>query len=197
MEILKQHRISDSIILAEVDNFPLNLHQKQCSEWLLTKYPFLRWREHLQEESADRIKGLTENLKNAQKLRIGLFVDQELKGWTFGWQDSSESFYMGASAIAPELRRRGYYSELVCYVLKRTKELGFQTVSSNHILTNNSVIIAKLKLGFTIKGIEVDAIHGTLLRLNYHHNTLMKAAARFRAGAIGETEVLKNLCSEV
>ena len=58
------------------------------------------------------------------------------------------------------------------------------------------MIIAKLKLGFTIKGIEVDAVHGTLLRLNFHHNGLMKAAARFRAGAVGETSVLANLRSE-
>jgi RimJ/RimL family protein N-acetyltransferase len=196
MEILRQHRLSESTILAEVDKFPEDLYSKQLSEWLMNEYPFLRWKEHLQEECTNQIKVLTENLKSAHKLRVGLFVNQELKGWAFGWQDSAESFYMGASAIAPDIRRQGYYSELVRYVLQRTKELGYQTVYSNHILTNNSVIIAKLKLGFTIKGIEMDAVHGTLLRLNYHHNGLMKAAARFRAGAIGESEVLKNLCPD-
>lgn len=120
----------------------------------------------------------------------------ELKGWSFGWQDSSETFFMGASAIAPELRRQGLYSQLVKCVLERTRALGFQTVSSCHILTNNPVIIAKLKLGFTVKGIEVDAVHGTLLRLNHHHNQLLNSASRFRVGAVGESEVRRLLLAE-
>lgn len=197
MQIIKERRLSDSIVIAEVDKLPDDLYRKQLSEWLLTEYPFLQWRQHLQEEAAERMKVLSENLKGIYKLRAGLFVNGEMKGWSFGWQDTSESFYMGASAVSPELRRQGLYSELVRFTLERTKELGYQTVSSQHILTNNPVIIAKLKLGFTIKGLEVDAVLGSLLRLNYHHNDLMKAAARFRAGAVGESEVLKNLRSEV
>jgi GNAT superfamily N-acetyltransferase len=160
---------------------------------LLTEYPFLKWKDSLDEQSTEKIKILNEYMKGAYKLRVGLFVNGELRGWSFGWQDSADSFYMGASVVDPALRRKGYYSQLVQYILDRTDELGFQSVSSNHILANNAVIIAKLKLGFTIKGIEVDAVHGTLLRLNYHHNELMKKAARFRVGAINELEVLLNL----
>ncbi len=196
MEILEEHKVSDSVVLAEVDKFPDDLYRTQLSEWLLTEYPFLKWRELLLDDETAKLKVLADNLAQARKLRLGLFIKGELRGWSFGWQDSADSFYMGASGVAPELRRRGHYTQLVSYFLRKTKELGFQVVSSNHILTNNSVIIAKLKMGFTIKGLEVDAVHGTLLKLNYHHNSMMKAAARFRAGAVGEAEVLRNLRSE-
>lgn len=193
MEILRENKISENVLLAEVQKFPDELYRKQLSDWLLTEYPFLKWRDSVGEQGAEKLQILGENLKDSCKIRVGLFVKGELRGWSFGWQDSADSFYMGASAIDPDLRRKGYYSQLVRYVLDRTCELGFQSVSSNHILVNNKVIIAKLKLGFTIKGIEVDAVHGTLLRINYHHNELMKKAARFRAGAISESDVLQNL----
>ena len=73
------------------------------------------------------------------------------------------------------------------------KDRGFQSVSSRHVMTNNPVLIAKMKLGFLVSGFEVTPVHGALIRLTYHHHEIRKAAARFRAGAIGETEVLRLL----
>ena len=100
MEIFKQHRLSDSIILAEVDKFPDDVYRKQLSEWLLTDYPFLQWRELLPDAEQTKLKSMGENLSLNWKLRVGLFVEGELRGWSFGWQDSADSYYMGASAVA-------------------------------------------------------------------------------------------------
>jgi hypothetical protein len=51
-------------------------------------------------------------------------------------------------------------------------------------MTNNPVLIAKLKLGFSINGFEVNTRYGALVRLIYHHYEMKKNALKFRAGAI-------------
>ena len=71
----------------------------------------------------------------------------------------------------------------------KSQELGWQSISSRHLLTNNPIIIAKLKLRFLINGIEIDPVHGSLLRMTYHHNSLLSEAARFRVGAYGEKRI--------
>jgi hypothetical protein len=172
-----------------VDQFPGETHRTQANNYLLKDYPFLPWKEKLTEEEALQVQQLRENLKSRYLLRVVLLFQDELVGWSFGWQESAESFYMAASLVIPTFRRKGLYTQIVKRVLAITKEKGFQTVSSSHILTNNSVIIAKLKLGFIIKGVELDPVHGSLLRMAFHHNSLMTSAARFRAGALKEPGV--------
>ncbi len=195
MHILNELKISESTTLVEVDKFPEVDFQKQLKTWLNSDYPFLAWRKELADQEKEKLEKLKKNLNGNYQLRVALLHNNELIGWSFGWQDSSDTFFMGASAIAPEFRRKGLYTNLVSYVLEKTQGLGFQTVSSCHILHNNPVIIAKLKLGFVIRGIEIDPVHGTLLRLNFHHNQLLKSAARFRVGAVGEADVRNLLLS--
>ncbi len=119
MQILNEKKISESISLAEVDKFPDELYQKQLDEWLMTDYPFLPWRKQLAEQEKEKLEVLKGNLKSSYKLRVALLHNGELQGWSFGWQDSSETFFMGASTIAPNLRRKGLYSQLAKYVLER------------------------------------------------------------------------------
>lgn len=61
--------------------------------------------------------------------------------------------YMMSSGVLPKYRRSGWYTKLAHVTIKEAKKLGFQMITSNHITSNNSVIIAKLKLGFQIAGI--------------------------------------------
>jgi len=149
----------------------------------------LPWRSGLNEDEIVRVKELEKNLKDKYQLRLAVLDQEQLVGWTFGWQDSGTTFFMGASIILPEYRRKGLYSKLIEKVLEITNLKGFQTVTSCHIVTNNPVIIAKLKHGFSISSLEMDAVHGALVRLSYHHNALLKAAAKFRAGAVGEAKI--------
>ncbi len=195
MEKIKVWKLDDSVSVAEVDRFPDDLYTKQLKQHLLADYPMLPWRENLAGDEVEKIRSLSNNIKEKYFLRLALIKNDELIGWSVGWQDSVDdaTFYMAASLVLPGFRQKGYYSELVRCVLERTKEHGFQSLSSRHVMTNNPVLIAKMKLGFIVSGFEVTPVHGALIRLTYHHDELRKAAARFRAGAIGETEILRLL----
>lgn len=193
MDILNNWKISGGLTIAEVQRFPDDVYRSQLEEFVLKQSQFLPWRDQLTETDIQKIGTLSEKLSDTRKLRLALLDGSEMVGWTFGWQESSDSFYMAASMVLPEYRKKGFYSELVKKVLFITKDEGFQSLSSRHALTNNPVIIAKLKLGFLIKGIEIDAVHGPLLNLSYYHNELLNSAARFRSGAVGEEEVGKLL----
>jgi GNAT superfamily N-acetyltransferase len=116
-------------------------------------------------------------------LRIGAYQGDRLVGWSHGFQDGSDSFLMATSAVLPAYRRRGLYTKLVRAVLERTRAAGFQMIHSKHGMTNNPVLIAKLKLGFTISGLEMSDVHGALVRLRYLFNERRAAIAEMRVGA--------------
>lgn len=73
---------------------------------------------------------------------------------------------MTNTGILEEHRRRGLYTALLPVVLNQLRQKGFQIVFSRHTLTNNAVIIPKLKAGFVISGFEVDDRFGTLVQLS-------------------------------
>jgi ribosomal protein S18 acetylase RimI-like enzyme len=195
MNIINQWPLQDDFSLAEVDKFPNEIYEKQLNDHLLNEYPFLMWQRHLPEEAKEKIKELSSLTKDGFKLRIALLKNDEMVGFSFGWQENPTMFFMAASLVLPEYRKMGLYSKMAEKVLEISKEKGFQSVSSFHVATNNPVIISKLKLGFTISGLQLDAVHGVLVRLIYHHNDLLKSATRFRAGAMGEVEVRDMLIS--
>lgn len=187
--------LDNGITIAEIDTFPEEIYRTQLEEHLMGEYPMLPWREHLSENDVAKIKALRDKVQNRYDLRLALLDGDKLIGWSYGWQDvfDHSSFFMGASMVLQDYRRRGLYSELVKKVFEITKEVGFQSIWSTHVMTNNPVIIAKMRLGFTITGFESNVNYGNLVKLTYHHSDLRRRAAKFRAGAIGETEVLNML----
>jgi ribosomal protein S18 acetylase RimI-like enzyme len=193
MNILESWSLNEGIKIAIVDEFQNDVYMKQLNENLMDEYPFLQWQKELSDNEEDKLKQLGQTQKDNYKLRIALLKNDELIGWSFGWMESPTTFFMGASIVLKEYRKNGYYSMMVQKVFEITKEIGFQSVSSFHVATNNPIIIAKLKLGFTITGIQLDATHGILVKLVYNHNELLNRATKFRAGAIGEDKVLKLL----
>lgn len=116
-------------------------------------------------------------------LRIGAYQGDRLVGWSHGFQDGSDSFLMSSSAVLPAYRRRGLYTKLVGAVLERTRAVGFQIIHSKHGLNNNPVLIAKLKIGFTIAGLEISDLHGALVHLRYLLNERPAAIAEMQVGA--------------
>jgi hypothetical protein len=82
---------------------------------------------------------------------------------------------------------------MVRHVLAEARKQGFQIVTSKHVATNNAVIIAKLKLGFKISGIDLSDEYGTLVKLTYYLNETRQSVAEFRAGQIKPTRKLKKI----
>jgi len=133
-----------------------------------------------------------ENFEERKKFiqeRIALYyvlLDEKnnLAGWTAGFQMRPNDFFMMTSAVLPKYRGKDGYTKLLKEVLEKTKALGFQVVYSKHLATNNPIIIAKLKLGFMVAGMEVSDQMGTVVRMVYSHNPLREELLRYRTGEL-------------
>ncbi|MDC0980396.1 GNAT family N-acetyltransferase [Bdellovibrionales bacterium] len=194
MNKLNEWKIDNEFVIAEVEKFPDDLYKAQLQEYLMGEYRMLPWRKQLSDVELEKVNDLKNRVKDRYDLRLALLKSEELVGWTYGWQEvfDSSSFFMGASLVLPEFQKQGLYTKLVGKVIEITKGLGFQSIWSTHIMTNNSVIIAKLKMGFCINGFESNVNYGNLVKLTYHHSDLRKRATKFRAGAIGD-DGIRNL----
>ena len=192
MDYLSKWPVKDDFSIVRVESLPTDIMRDQAKKYLGPEYPMLPKNFGLEQVTIEKLKELKNRLSGQYTLRLGLLHKDNLIGWTDGWQDSIEqdTFFMGASLVLPSFQMKGLYSALVKKVFEITKEDGFQSVSSLHVMTNNPVLIAKLKLGFSMYGFEVNTRYGALVRLIYHHSEIKKSALRFRAGAVNETEVI-------
>ena len=98
---------------------------------------------------------------------LAAFRGEVLVGWSQGYREGSNQFYMLNSGVATAERRKGIYSALVQALLVHAASQGYSNVRSRHTATNTTVIVAKLKLGFQISGFEYSEVYGPLVQLNY------------------------------
>lgn len=47
------------------------------------------------------------------RLKLGVFLNEEFAGWSFGNQQSGESYHRRNSAVLETHRKKGLYSELL------------------------------------------------------------------------------------
>ena len=182
--------------IQEFENFPEQEFQS-LKEESLSFHPFLRWEENLDDNAKTKLENLKRRHKDGYKLRLGIVHEEKLIAASFSFQMSSTDLMMGVSIVRPEFRGQGIYSALCKRTLEIAKREGFQSVTSKHMLTNNPILIAKLKLGFKICGTETHAVTGNLLKMVYNLNEQMAEALRYRAGEIflfDEEQVHGNFC---
>lgn len=146
---------------------------------------------HLSDPEKEKIQILGKNLGEPFVLRLGLFHGEEFVGWHFGRQEDASTFYMTNSAVLPRFRRKGLYTEILNETLKIITEKGFQKIYSRHSMTNNAVIIPKLKAGFVITGTELSDAFGALLHLSYFTNPLRRKMLDYRTGEIRPDDEIK------
>ena len=139
------------------------------------------------------ITTLAKNLAGRFTLGFGLFQGDTFVGWHLGQQIMAGKFEMTSTGVLAEHRRRGLYTALVPVVLEAVQKEGFQVVYSRHNLTNNAVIIPKLKAGFVISGFEVDDRFGTLVQLSYFFNPLRRKMIDVRVGQSAPDDEIKRL----
>ncbi|MBC7659281.1 MAG: GNAT family N-acetyltransferase [Chitinophagaceae bacterium] len=146
------------------------------------------------EEKA-KLKALGERFGNVYRLHVGVFTPKhEFVGFSFGYQETGETFYMVCSGILDEHRRKGLYSALLEHVIETTRNVGFQVVYSTHCATNNAVIIPKLKAGFVIAKLELSDMFGVVVNLHYYTNPLRRKVMDYRSGwKIPDAEIMSKM----
>lgn len=138
--------------------------------------------DFLSEIEKTKLNHLNANYLQNYTLHTLLFHKNELAGWSMGFQNTKESFIMTNSALLPKFRGRSLYSNMLDEVLQILIEKGFQKIQSYHLLTNNKIILTKLKKGFVISGLQVNDLAGTLVELTYYSNQKRKEIVDFRTG---------------
>jgi len=110
-------------------------------------------------------------------------LGDKIVGWSFGIQKSGEDFYMVNSAVYPEYRQQGIYTTMMQKSVDKAIEMGFQRIYSIHKMSNNNILIPKLKFGFVITGLEVNPKFGTMIVLSYYSNKRRKELLDIRIGS--------------
>ena len=182
-EILKSWDIDSELKLSHVKKFDDSFNDL-VRKHFDRSYPILRWRDHLSPSEKQSVKELNDQLNAKKRINVAIFKNEELVGWSYGWQGGFESatYYMANSFVLPEYRRKGFYNLMVKKVIEISESNHFQTITSRHVAANNAVIIAKLKAGFKITGMELSEIHGNLVTLTYFHNELRAECFEVRSG---------------
>lgn len=174
-----------------VDRFEEPLYSELVDRVFFGDFPAVNFRVFATDDELAREKDLKQRIAGRYLLRLGAFHQGQLVGWTVGWQDTDNLFYMANSAVLPEHRRKGIYQQLLQGVLAATKAAGFPAVYSRHLAGNNAVIIPKLKAGFLLSGMEVLEAFGTVVRMTYYHSDLRRECYDFRVGMKKPTERIR------
>ena len=140
-------------------------------------------------------KKLRENFKSPSHIVIdlGLFFDNKFVGWSWGFQYSSTTFYMCNSAVLEKHRRKGIYTYLMNEVVQKASDQGFSHIFSRHIVTNNDILISKLKMGFKITSFELSERFGNLIHLTYFPQKIRREILDFRSGFKRPDKKMKKL----
>lgn len=141
-----------------------------------------RHQDFLSKSELENRNVLRARLGDPFRLNLGIFKGSEFAGWSFGLQETAETFYMVNSAILPAFRRKGLYSAVMKRMKEEALKMGFRIIFSRHTATNNAVIIPKLKEGFILSSFEISDNFGLLVHLRYYANPLRRKMMDFRAG---------------
>lgn len=109
-------------------------------------------------------------------------VNGKIVGYSYGYAEDNNGFYVQGSAVLPDYRLNGIYKALCRAIIEEAKKRHYSFVSSEHSATNNAVILPKLKEGFVIVGQKIAYNRGVFVELMYPINEKIKHAVDVRSG---------------
>lgn len=133
------------------------------------------------------------NSKDHIRINLGLFHKNKFVGWSWGFQETATIFYMCNSAVLEKHRKKGLYTCLMREMLKRVTNAGFSKIYSRHMMTNNDILIAKLKQGFIITNFELSDAFGTMVHVSYYPSIVRREILDFRSGHARPTRRIKKI----
>ena len=129
------------------------------------------------------LQKLNENFKIEYEMNLIIRTEMgEFVGWCNGCKSNRSTLTMHSSFVLPEYRRNGVYSRAIIETIHWAESKGFLTIESQHLVSNNNVIIPKLKSGFQINGIQVDDRFGLMVHLKLDLKQEIKEIHQVRIG---------------
>lgn len=171
--------VMSTVIIRHVEKFPEpEFSRLSRVVFADVQHPSIDLATTLAEESSSQQTTIT---AQPPMYRLGAYDAEELVGWSCGWMERGNVFYMANSGVIASHRRRGIYSSLLKTVQEYAVSQGAVAIRSQHSVLNNSVIIAKLSAGFHVSGLSQSAHMGTLVELIFHFSEKRKALFRSRS----------------
>jgi GNAT superfamily N-acetyltransferase len=172
-------RIMNSLVIRYVDKFP----EPEFSR--LQRAVFAEIQQASNELATtltvEALPNTLSNIAHTPMYRMGAYFDEALVGWSFGWMERGNVFYMANSGVVPSWRRKGVYSSLLSAFQDYASSNGAVAIRSQHSVLNNPVIIAKLLAGFHVSGISQSASMGTLVELTFNFSEKRRELFRSRS----------------
>lgn len=170
-------------------------HKKFYDKYLLKDFiiGYINPEEIYSKREKDNIKNLNENIGKRYKLMLFILNGNKKIGLFLGRQEDHETFFMMITGILKKHRNKGIYKKMLPLILKILKEKGFQKVYSRHSVTNNNVIVPKLKAGFVISGIELNDSAGLFVQLTYYFNEVRRNIFEYRVTGKTPDKQITNL----
>jgi RimJ/RimL family protein N-acetyltransferase len=117
------------------------------------------------EERQDNQKRLLKQLKKSDTMWIVFSNENEEPiGWFYGYMEDEDTYFIDTIGFVPEFRGIGLYSAFLRQMIVYLKAIGYERLATSHHPNNRAAIIADLKTGFNIVGLELHESHGPILR---------------------------------
>lgn len=94
--------------------------------------------------------------------------EDEPIGWFYGYMEDEETFFIDTIGLVPAFRGRGIYSAFLRQLIAYLRAVGYERLTTSHHPNNRAALIADLKAGFDIVGLDLHESHGPLLKTAYH-----------------------------
>jgi RimJ/RimL family protein N-acetyltransferase len=95
-------------------------------------------------------------------------VKDEPIGWFYGYMEDEETFFIDTIGLVPAFRGQGVYSAFLRQLIAYLRAIGYERLTTSHHPNNRAALIADLKVGFNIVGLELHESHGPLVKTAYH-----------------------------
>lgn len=86
-------------------------------------------------------------------------------GWFFGYMEDDMTFFIDTIGLVPAFRGRGIYSAFLKQLIAYLGALGYERITTTHHPNNRAVMIAELKAGFNIVGLEIHESFGPMVKM--------------------------------
>ncbi len=88
-------------------------------------------------------------------------------GWFYGYMEDEICYFMDTVALIERVRRQGIYTAFLRQLLGYLEARGYERLATSHHPNNRGIMIAELKVGFNVVGLELHESHGPLLKMVY------------------------------
>jgi len=88
-------------------------------------------------------------------------------GWFYSYREDATTTFIDTVGFLPTYRGRGLYSAFLPKYLAYVAALGIERVTTSHHPNNRAIMIAELKVGFDMVGLELNESFGPLIKMAY------------------------------